>query len=52
MNLKKFININWYINHKPYSTHTRYDLFYLNLYRSLYGRIEKVAKAFTDTIRS
>ncbi len=51
MNLKKFININWYIERKPYPNHSDYDVFYLNICRDLYELIEKVVNMPANAIR-
>ncbi len=36
MNVEKLINISWYLNYKPYNTHSDYDLFYLRICRDIF----------------
>ena len=45
MNLEKFININWYIERKPYKNHSSYDIFYLRICRELFKLIDRIARA-------
>jgi len=48
MNLKKFININWYMERKPYAAHTSYDLYYLDICRELFTIIDNLADEYDD----
>lgn len=50
MSLEKFININWFISQKPYSTSTQYDLFYLEVCRRLYKTISTTAKEYPEEV--
>jgi len=50
MNPKKFVNINWYMERKPYSTHTSYDLYYLGICRDLFAIIDKLADEYDDVV--
>lgn len=43
MKLEKFININWYLDRKPYPVHSDYDVFYLKTCRRLYSIIDELA---------
>jgi hypothetical protein len=43
MKLEKFININWYLDRKPYAVHSDYDVFYLKTCRRLYSIIDELA---------
>jgi hypothetical protein len=42
MKLEKFININWFMERKPYANHTSYDSFYLKICRDLYTIVHNI----------
>ena len=50
MNLKKFINISWYMERKPYTVHTSYDLYYLDICRELFTIIDNLADEYDDIL--
>jgi hypothetical protein len=50
MSLEKFININWYMERKPYSVHTAIDIFYLKICRDLYTLIAKMVRKYDDVV--
>jgi hypothetical protein len=50
MTLEKFININWYMERKPYTPHTDYDVFYLKICRQLYTIIYALAIKHEDDL--
>lgn len=50
MKPEKFVNINWYLERKPYHTYTDYDLFYLKICRDLFGLIEKLTSGHKDQV--
>src|SRR5688572_28906700 len=50
MNLEKFININWYMQRKPYQNHSNYDIFYLYICRDLFKIIDRVVKEYRSTV--
>lgn len=50
MSLEKFINIHWYMERKPYDTHSVYDIFYLKICRHLFSMIEKMPIAYKEAI--
>lgn len=50
MSLQKFININWFMERKPYTVHTSFDVFYMNICRDLYVLIKKHAHKYSDVI--
>src|SRR5699024_622211 len=51
MNLRKFININWYMDRKPYSPHTEHDVFYLKICRDLFTIIKNQFSRYGSYIR-
>jgi hypothetical protein len=51
MNLEKFINITWYMNHKPYSHHSAYDLFYLKMCRRIFKIISELPAQYTTVMQ-
>jgi hypothetical protein len=50
MNLEKFININWYLERKPYKNHSSYDIFYLRICRDLFRIIDRTVTEHDRTI--
>jgi|GEM_PF-3342098 len=50
MKLEKFININWYMERKPYTIHSDYDIFYLKICRGLYSIIDELAIEYEDAV--
>lgn len=50
MKTEKFVNINWYLERKPYHTYTDYDLFYLKICRDLFALIEKLTSRHQDQV--
>ena len=50
MKVEKLININWYMEQKPYPVHSSYDVFYLDICRRLFSIIEELAIEHEDSI--
>ena len=50
MNLEKFININWYLERKPYQNHSSYDIFYLRICRDLFKIVDRIVNEHKRTI--
>ena len=50
MNVEKFININWYLERKPYRNHSSYDIFYLRICRDLFTIIDRILSDYGHVI--
>ena len=50
MKLEKLININWYMEQKPYPVHSSYDVFYLDICRRLFSIVEELAIEYENSI--
>ncbi len=52
MKVESFISMQWFSERKPYAVHhhSEYDLFYLNLTRRIYKRIEKFQREYNISL--
>ena len=50
MKLEKFVNINWYMERKPYAVHADYDVFYLKICRRLFSIIDALVVEYENAL--
>ena len=48
--LEKFININWFMQRRPYHSHSAYDICFLELCRQVYGIIQKYVNKHVSNV--